>query len=297
MQLLQDRYWKPQHIISAHMEEIIKLPACTGERPSVLRYMYDKVTVNIRGLASMGINFAQYGSLLTPIIMTKLLQELRLRITRETDKDIWEIDELMTVIKREVEAREASEFVKLHQPKQSRSSLPVAPTVATPVTSSPSIRCIYCGEPHYSASCVKFRTPQERKAILVQSGRCFNCLKNNHKFRKCESSKTCRYCNHKHHQSICDKRNSCDAPASDHMDRAFANSNSNSGTSDNIGSSTEVVPTSTNTTSVSKKHQTVLLQTAHAVALASPNGPLVPVRVLFDSGSQLSYVTKRFSGS
>ena len=119
VQLLQDRYGKPQHIISVHMEEIIKLPACTGERPSALRYMYDKVNVNIRGLAFLGINSAQYGGLLIPIIMTKLPQELRLSIAHETDKDIWEIDELMTVIKRDIEAREASEFVKLHQPKQS----------------------------------------------------------------------------------------------------------------------------------------------------------------------------------
>lgn len=43
---------------------------------------------------------------------------------------------------------------------------------------------------------------------------------------------------------------------------------------------------------MSKKHQTVLLQTAHATAFASPNGPSVPVRVLFDNGSQLSYVTE-----
>ena len=240
VQLLQDRYGKPQHIISAHMKEIIKLPACTGERPSALRYVYDKVNVNIRGLASMGINSAQYGSLLIPIIMTKLPQDLRLHIARETDKDIWEIDELMTVIKREVEAREASEFVKLHQPKQSvspRGSLPVTPTAATLATSGPSIRCVYYGEPHYSASSVKFRTHQQRKAILLRSGRCFNYLKSNHKFRECEFSKTCGHCNHKHHQSICDKRNSHDAPASNHMDRKFANSNSNSGTSDNVGSS------------------------------------------------------------
>ena len=59
-------------------------------------------------------------------------------------------------------------------------------------------------------------------------------------------------------------------------------------TSGNSASKAETLPTSTNITSVSKNNQTVLLQTAHAVALASPNGPSVPVRVLFDSGSQLS---------
>ena len=52
-----------------------------------------------------------------------------------------------------------------------------------------------------------------------------------------------------------------------------------------------VTLTSANTTSVSKKHQTILLQTAHAIAHAGPDGPSIPVRVLFDNGSQLSYAT------
>ena len=67
----------------------------------------------------MGIGSTKYGSPLIPIIM---LQERRLHIACEMDKEIWEIDELMTVIKREVEAREASECVKLNQPKH-----PVSP--------------------------------------------------------------------------------------------------------------------------------------------------------------------------
>ena len=28
IRLLQDRYGKPQHIVSAHMEELLKLPSC-----------------------------------------------------------------------------------------------------------------------------------------------------------------------------------------------------------------------------------------------------------------------------
>ena len=37
----------------------------------------------------------------------------------------------------------------------------------------------------------------------------------------------------------------------------------------------------------------ILLQTAHAMASATAGGTSVPVRVLFDNGSQLSYVTER----
>ena len=61
----------------------------------------------------MGITSAQYGSLLIPIIMTKLTPELRLHIARESRNDVWEIRELLTLIKQEVEAREATEMVKV----------------------------------------------------------------------------------------------------------------------------------------------------------------------------------------
>jgi len=41
-----------------------------------------------------------------------------LRIARETDKQVWEIMELLAaIIKKEVEAREATEYVKIHQAK------------------------------------------------------------------------------------------------------------------------------------------------------------------------------------
>ena len=74
------------------MEELLKISPCVGDKPSSLRYVYDKINVNIRGLSAMGISSTQYGSLLIPIIMTKLTPELRLRIARETKKEVWEYE-------------------------------------------------------------------------------------------------------------------------------------------------------------------------------------------------------------
>ena len=74
VKLLQDRFGKPQQIISAHMEELIKTSPCTGEKPASFRYVFDKINVNVRGLSAMGISSTQYGSLLIPIIMSKLHQ-------------------------------------------------------------------------------------------------------------------------------------------------------------------------------------------------------------------------------
>ena len=76
IELLQQRFGKPQQVISTHMEELLKLPAFTNDKPSSLRYIFDKVNVHIRGLASMGVASKDYGSLLIPVIMTKLPSDL-----------------------------------------------------------------------------------------------------------------------------------------------------------------------------------------------------------------------------
>ena len=44
--------------------------------------------------------------------MTKISNEIRLRIARESRSEVWKLDKLMKVIREEVEAREASEGSK-----------------------------------------------------------------------------------------------------------------------------------------------------------------------------------------
>ena len=72
VELLKERFGKPQLIISVHIDEILKIQVSTDGRLSSLRYLYDKISVNVRGLASLGISSDQYGSILIPIVMSKL---------------------------------------------------------------------------------------------------------------------------------------------------------------------------------------------------------------------------------
>ena len=60
----------------------------------------------------MEISPDQYGSLLIPIIMVKLPNDVRLAIERKASSSVWKIDELLNTIKFKVEAREASETAK-----------------------------------------------------------------------------------------------------------------------------------------------------------------------------------------
>jgi hypothetical protein len=47
IEILKDRFSKPQAIISAHMDELLKLQVCNN-RPNALRSFYNKVSVVVR---------------------------------------------------------------------------------------------------------------------------------------------------------------------------------------------------------------------------------------------------------
>lgn len=55
LKLLEERFGNAQQIISMHMDDLLQLPTCLGNKPAELRLIYDKVSVNVRGLESLGV--------------------------------------------------------------------------------------------------------------------------------------------------------------------------------------------------------------------------------------------------
>ena len=129
---------------------------------------------------------------------------------------------------------------------------------------------MYCQGEHYSASCSVVKTVKDRRSALIQGGRCFICLRTQHQAKDCELRKKCRFCHGRHHQSLCERAQPVDElPPKDNS----------------------VMETSSNTCNISKVDQLVLLQTARALASNDGTGREVMARVLFDTGSQRSYIT------
>ena len=213
--ILNQRFGKPQQIISAHMDELLKIPACNGDKPSQLRFVYDKVSVHVRGLEALGVDASQYGSLLIPVIMAKLPQDVRVQIARNTTQDVWEIGELLDVIQREVEAREISDNVKVTSDNRKPPAPPVLPrdklpplantlmaqgSGTTPVNKG--LQCVYCAGNHYSSSCDRVTDTHARKEILKRDRRCFVCLRRGHGNDQCQQNKSFRRCQGNHHLSV-----------------------------------------------------------------------------------------------
>ena len=198
--LSEDRYGKTQVIISAHMDNLIKINPCANDKPNQLRYMFDQIRVQIRGLESLGVKTESYGQLLIPIIMLKLPSEIRLQVSRVTEKKVWEIQEMLDLIQKEIEGRETTEQVKVTMEQRIKQGSggfshqgnyygkPFNPqlnnnssTGAALFTRSrgndsranSTIVCVYCGQTHFSASSENIRDISQRKNILLRDRRCF----------------------------------------------------------------------------------------------------------------------------
>ena len=132
------------------------------------------------------------------------------------------------------------------------------------------IACYFCTKEHYSNECTVVQNVEKRKSILRDANRCFNCLRTGHVVKNCQSKSRCRKCHQKHNTAICDRKNE----ASNSEDKTI---------------STE----RTLTTATSKEKVNVLLQTAKVSVFGDDKEKRVGVNVLFDGGSQKSYVTEK----
>ena len=141
----------------------------------------------MRGLRALGVPASSYGGLVSSILMARLPPELRLIVRREMSEDEWNLESMMEIVLREIEARERSVGAL---PSQTRKSS----------TNPSQLRILQ------STSFFKFlpdhMRPEERKQALRISGCCFVCLRQNHISRNCRSSARCSKCRGRHHISI-----------------------------------------------------------------------------------------------
>ena len=110
--------------------------------------------------------------------MTKLPLEIRLQIARNTVDEVWNITDLLEVMRKEVEARELSEnvqsgeidnrksetgseidnFRKFNQRNKNKFQSSAANLfVKDDETNETKPKCVYCGEFHFSASCTHIK--------------------------------------------------------------------------------------------------------------------------------------------
>jgi hypothetical protein len=95
LDLLNNRFANPQLLISSHMDALLKLQASTiGDIRSVRR-LYGTIESHIRSLQALGVESKSYGSLLVPVIMNKIPEEMRLIVSRNFYQSTWDVDSML----------------------------------------------------------------------------------------------------------------------------------------------------------------------------------------------------------
>eukprot|EP00794_Sanderia_malayensis_P018387 gene18387-20239_t len=253
-ELLKRRFGNKQIIISKHIENIMEMPKVTSLfELKKLRLLFDKTETAVRSLRSIGIPIESYGTVLSPVIMSKIPNELRLIISRKTS-----------------------------DPTTS-STLIASSTQFNNNDERNTPKCLFCDNRHYSASCSTVTDPNVRKRILRDRRRCFICLKPNHISKNCHSGTRCYRCKSRHHSSICgameERPHSPSRPSTEPQSK------------ENTQQQQESVTTNLFTLQ-NVKSNVVLLQTAKTIAHPVNNPQdFKNVRVILDSCSQRSYIT------
>ena len=294
VEILKDRFAKPTLIKQAHIRDMMNLsPVFNEKNIKRMRDLYDSLETHFRGLEALGVYQESYSCIVVPTVMEKIPDAVRLNMIRGIKNlDEWTMEALLYAFKEELEIRERNQptfKATRHDDDMKSRFTGKAPTSGSTLHATTNMDsgergkkfCVFCKGNHEEICCKNVVNIKERKNIISKYGRCFCCLKRNHKAFECRSKFFCVKCNQKHHPSICDRPNrgneindlSVDAksfsPSAATQPASLTNATSCLGNVENGGR--------------------VALQTAQAILRGNQ---VVKARVLFDTGSHRTFVTQ-----
>lgn len=260
-----------------------------------LAKLHDELESHLSNLETLKLKTAANSTFLFPMVESCLPATLILAWKRSDlyrDQAKTKLENLMAFLSLEVENEQRISLARegfgskanpspIPKPVKERRPSDKVPT-AIGLVNSDSQKCLFCDRKHRSVDCrtaMKW-TLAERKAKVQSAGVCYGCLQRGHISRRCTAKDLkCGICSGRHHRLMCFQEGSSDSSTKDAV----------------VQLKTEVDPgSSSQTMANSTSAPEVLMQTLTVNAL---NGPkLIPARVILDSASQRSYVTKELIG-
>ena len=150
LNLLSERDGNAQLIISWNMDKLLKLEKIhvTTFNMKELRALHDRIVSNLCSLLSCGIHSEHYGPMPIP-------SNIKLEINRKLGKNQWKTDEVMHILKVEIEARGNCHFHKSESRNREggddRRGMKIGSfTTESLITSNRVIKCAFCKQTHYS---------------------------------------------------------------------------------------------------------------------------------------------------
>ena len=284
--MLKARFGDEQVLISSHMNILLKIePVKSVSDVKGIRKIYDNIESQVRSLYNLGIDSKQYGPMLIPILTSKIPEELNLIISRNVGKGIWDIDGVLKILRNEVEARErlppCENLNKNYEKRPHSTGTFLNSEVSSRRHEKNHDRCLFCNsKDHLAHKCKVVTDVCARKSIIQNKNRCFKCLRPGHTSKKCRSKISCYKCKENHHAAVCLLVENIE-PKKQEINEAKvpqAKNDNKVENNDQIG----LLVTGRNVG---------LLQTAVAKVCDVEEKRFASLRILFDSGSQGSYIT------
>lgn len=310
--LLKKRFGRPERIIFAHVQGLLNVsltPRAKGANPcDSLWKLQDQLLCHVRSLEGLGIKGDQYGVVLTPVILSRLPQDIRLEWSRESSGHEADLEWLLKFLQTEIQRRERSEtFKDLSMEKNTvrqdverkrgdveRKKVSSASALQTSAEEFP-LQCAFCQKRHKSEKCwqiLKLGIP-DREEKVKQEGLCFKCLLKGHVSKVCRGKVKCTLCNGHHNVLFCRAGQPC-VETNNSSGKQIVTKKSN----DQVSvQSSETINTGT-VEHVGISHEqnvkrATVLQTAKIKVLTN-GGDSVEATVMFDLGADTTYVSHDF---
>ena len=269
LQILKDRFGNAQLMIASHMSKLMKLEKVKFSRNiKELRHLIDQIESHVRSLSTVGVKSDHFGPMLIPMVLERLPDDVKLEVSRKLGKQNWKIEEFMQVLKGEIAARESCFLMKSQETNEGTGLGGRNLTTGALFTRTKVLVCAFCSKNHFLDKCTAVTDVSERRKVVRSERLCYKCLLKEHAARNCRSKRVCFICkSSNHHTAICTKNE-------------VVEENQNEGINNQ-------------TVNVANSSTSVLLQMAKGVVSDNSERCCVAVNILFDLGSQRTYISDK----
>ncbi|UYV67536.1 hypothetical protein LAZ67_5001142 [Cordylochernes scorpioides] len=290
IEALQEKFGDRVLLTEMYVRQLLELivERASSQRRT-LADLYDPLMASLRSLESLGVTADRNAVFLYPMVESSLPEQV-LQIWQRRPEAGYQsgdnaeepgssqrLGNLLKFIKEEIRGAERLEFIRAgfgraEKMPEKEIQRRTTPTAAHLLNQGDGESCVFCEMTgHRSRNCsrAKRMTLEQRKQRAAGAKVCFRCLGRRHVARECRSECKCFTCKGRHVELMCSRR------------RGEVHEKKTEVKEDNLESP-----------STSMANQTcsseVLLMIASA-RVESPRGQRI-VRILFDSGSQRSYI-------
>ncbi|XP_064475530.1 uncharacterized protein LOC135389409 [Ornithodoros turicata] len=322
--VLTQRFGRTDTLVDEHIDSLLAItPIQNSSQLARLRQLYEHILFRTSCLETLGVSPAEYAVVLHRVLMRSLPEDIPVLYRQRMKEDVAateaaasraatdaaasrepaasraaQVKNIMEFLQVRVESREDTRAGRARlastvpgtmdsssQAPVASSTLPTALALAAS-SSHPRPSCPLCNlASHTVQECHVAISTDDKRRRLTAKNCCFKCGKHGHFARSCRSATwlRCRHCSRRHLSVLCDlwKRN--DDAATDQIPTPGSVLNASAGDEQPVTSA----PASSDSPSPT------LLQTA--TVWAAGGNERIKVRVLFDTGSQRTFIRRDIS--